>query len=159
MQCPRSVASSSTQPQATAQPEVGASSACVPVGGTQAMLPSCIIFCPAVQRPWRVSSAAREKQPATEEVEPQGNLSFQGSLCRSNAHFARKCPCSHLRCKAKSKFPGDQNVSHKIKSFSKVPTKEESILGCRYQQLLLPPTGMVQEGKLQKEVVVQIPWL
>lgn len=41
-------------------------------------------FCPAVQRPCRVSSAGRRNKPATGKAEPQGNLSFCGSLCRSS---------------------------------------------------------------------------
>lgn len=151
MQCLCSVVSSGTWLQATA--EVCTSSACVSAGGTQAKFPSCpadvLLFWSSVQRSWRVSSAAREKQPATEEVEPWGNLSFQSSLCRSNAPTARKCPRRYPRAKAKSNLPSDQKLNHKIKSFSKVPTKEESILGCENQQLLLPPTEVVQEGKLQ----------
>ena len=66
---------------------------------------------------------------------------------------------SHPRCKVESKLPGDQKWNDKLKSFSKAPTKEQSISGCRYQQLLLPPAVMVWEADLQNEAEVQIPCL
>lgn len=125
--------------------------------------PELHIFCPAVQRPRRASSAAREKKPATRRSSPKETSPFRACYVEARLTLLGTVPAlqidSHLRCKAKSKLPGDQKLNDKKKSFSKAPTKEQSIMGCGYQQLLLPPAVVVEEGELWKEVGLQIPCL
>lgn len=154
MQSPCSAASSSTWPQVTAKPRVSVASAYVLVGGTQAKIPSCATSALLYRGHAESPQLAEETNLQQGRLSPKENSPFGSHYVE--AHIARKCLCFHPRCKAKSKLPGDQKLNHKIKSFSKVP--------CRYWAVDTSKTAVASYwggmgGELQKEVVVQIPWL